>query len=428
MPPKAGVPFPGQLGAKLVAATIAALTPEDPADRWIAVLEAVAFAPVRTLVTPVAAPAQPAADLVVTVTRLAPLLPQVAALFGVEVSAKAPTPKPLRPTTRKKEVPRPGGGASGEPRGDVATHPGPNPKPARPPKPERPPRPERKALAEPPPPATHAGPQAAEAAPPSEADPAATPVVDEPTSEHAARPDAGGDATPAAVDAIAESADGAGPTAADVPGEAGEDGEAPPEVTIESTDPPSASADPEPADPTPESGPAADTPDETAPESVPASDAPSETAPESVPALDAPSPTAPESAAVEPAPAESVAESVAAPDAPAEREAEPAPAEPASDANPIGADEPITNADSVGDDEPIRVVETNDAVEPAGDAGPGPGDEPATGTDPIADAQPPTDADPVLDDEPITNDERVTDAEPAPGTAADDDVTADRES
>jgi hypothetical protein len=101
-PPKAGVPFPTALGSKLGAATIAALTPDDPADRWIAVLEAAAFSPVRSLVTPAAAPAQPSPELVATVTRLAPLLPQVAALFAIEVSDKAPAPKPLRQQPRKK--------------------------------------------------------------------------------------------------------------------------------------------------------------------------------------------------------------------------------------------------------------------------------------------------------------------------------------
>ena len=106
MPPKAGVPFPTTLGGKLGTATVAALTPDDPPDRWIAVLEAAAFSPIRTLVTPGAAPAQRSPELVATVTRLGPLLPQVAALFDIEVPEKAPSPKPLRPTPRKKEPAR----------------------------------------------------------------------------------------------------------------------------------------------------------------------------------------------------------------------------------------------------------------------------------------------------------------------------------
>jgi hypothetical protein len=103
MPPKAGVPFPGQLGARLGDATNASLTPDDPPDRWIAVLEAAAFSPVRTLVDPKQPLAQPSPELMATVKRLGPLLPQVAALFSVEVPDKAPAPKPLRPVPRKKD-------------------------------------------------------------------------------------------------------------------------------------------------------------------------------------------------------------------------------------------------------------------------------------------------------------------------------------
>ena len=117
MPPKAGVPFPGPLGAKLGQATIAALTTDDPPDRWIAVLEAAAFSPIRAHVTPAAAPANPTPELVATVTRLGPLLPQIAALFAVEVPEKAPAPKPLRPTPRKKEPPRKGGAQGHRPSG-----------------------------------------------------------------------------------------------------------------------------------------------------------------------------------------------------------------------------------------------------------------------------------------------------------------------
>ena len=117
LPPKAGVPFPTALGTKLGELTNAALTPDDPADRWIAVLEAAAFSPIRTHVQPSGVPAVVSDDLRATVVRLAPLLPQVAALFGVEAPAKAAMPKPLRVQPRKKEAPGP--------RQNVASHPGP---------------------------------------------------------------------------------------------------------------------------------------------------------------------------------------------------------------------------------------------------------------------------------------------------------------
>ena len=119
-PPKAGVPFPGALAARLAEAASASLQPTDGPDRWSAVLEAAAFSPVRTQVAPTAAPEVRPDELLATVKRLGPLLPQVAALFGVEVAANAPTPKPLRPNPRrdapKKAAPRPPQGASRGPR------------------------------------------------------------------------------------------------------------------------------------------------------------------------------------------------------------------------------------------------------------------------------------------------------------------------
>ncbi|MDQ3469147.1 MAG: hypothetical protein M3487_05210, partial [Actinomycetota bacterium] len=101
-PPKAGVPFPAALATRLGEATTAALAPLDAPDRWIAVLEAAAFSPIRSHVTPAAVPEARSDQLLATVKRLGPLLPQIATLFGVEVPANAHVPKPLRPITRKE--------------------------------------------------------------------------------------------------------------------------------------------------------------------------------------------------------------------------------------------------------------------------------------------------------------------------------------
>lgn len=103
-PPKAGVPFPQDLAAKLVAGAQSTLTADALPDRWIAVLEALAFSPVCKLVKPVVAPANVSDELRATVLRLGPVLPEFAALLGVEIPAKAPMPKPLRtpPPSRKK--------------------------------------------------------------------------------------------------------------------------------------------------------------------------------------------------------------------------------------------------------------------------------------------------------------------------------------
>lgn len=104
-PPKAGQPFPIDLGAQLASAATASLTPDSGSDRWIAVLEAVAFSPIRGHVKPTATPAQPSEALLATVTRLAPLISQIAALFNITVAAGGHTPRPLRPA-RPAKAPR----------------------------------------------------------------------------------------------------------------------------------------------------------------------------------------------------------------------------------------------------------------------------------------------------------------------------------
>lgn len=120
-PPKAGVRFPATLATQLATATGAGLTSDAPADRWSALLEAAAFSPVRTLVAPLSVP-NPAPDPVVaTVTRLAPLMPQVAALFGITPAPDAKAPRPLqpqRPERPKKNDrgPRKNDGATGDAR------------------------------------------------------------------------------------------------------------------------------------------------------------------------------------------------------------------------------------------------------------------------------------------------------------------------
>jgi hypothetical protein len=99
-PPKAGVPFPSDIAQRLAESTNTSLTPMDAPDRWSAMLEAAAFSPIRTLVKPARKPDAVSDELLATVTRLAPALPQVAALFEIEVPAKAAMPKPLRPSPR----------------------------------------------------------------------------------------------------------------------------------------------------------------------------------------------------------------------------------------------------------------------------------------------------------------------------------------
>ncbi|MEY3656430.1 MAG: hypothetical protein RL114_788 [Actinomycetota bacterium] len=95
-PPKAGVPFPPALATELVDATVASMTVDAPSERWITLLEAAAFSPVHGKVLPPAVPTVVSEDLLKTITRLGPLMPQLAALFGVMVDPKARPPRPLQ--------------------------------------------------------------------------------------------------------------------------------------------------------------------------------------------------------------------------------------------------------------------------------------------------------------------------------------------
>ena len=96
-PPKAGVPFPTDIAQRLVDSTNAALAPMDGPERWVAILEAAAFSPIRTLVRPARKPDAVSDELTTTLRRLAPALPLVAELFEIEVAPDATMPKPQRP-------------------------------------------------------------------------------------------------------------------------------------------------------------------------------------------------------------------------------------------------------------------------------------------------------------------------------------------
>lgn len=105
LPPKAGHPFPAELGNQLAAAASSSLTVDLPVDRWIIVLEAAAFSPVHARILPPVLPVTVTEELTKTVTRLAPLMPQVATLFGVTVATKKQMPRPLRPTRVTSKTP-----------------------------------------------------------------------------------------------------------------------------------------------------------------------------------------------------------------------------------------------------------------------------------------------------------------------------------
>lgn len=93
-PPKAGQPFPAELGAQLAAAASASLSSETAPDRFSAVLEAIAFSPIRGQVKLAAVPPNPNEAMLSTVKRVAPLVPQIASMFGITVAPGAHSPRP----------------------------------------------------------------------------------------------------------------------------------------------------------------------------------------------------------------------------------------------------------------------------------------------------------------------------------------------
>jgi hypothetical protein len=114
-PPKAGVRFPPELSVQLAAATITTLSPDAGSDRWVAVLDALAFSPVRNQVVPTGIPANPSEELQSTVKRLARQLPAIAAMFGVDAPAGSTgrAPRPARkPGLRPPAPPAKGDSAS----------------------------------------------------------------------------------------------------------------------------------------------------------------------------------------------------------------------------------------------------------------------------------------------------------------------------
>lgn len=107
-PPKAGAPLPPELATRLTEAANAALTEDAAAERWVAVLDALAFSPVRDKVIPASLPKDLHEDVRTTIARLATRIPKIAHIFEIEPDRSAPRPKverrkpkrPPKPTTK----------------------------------------------------------------------------------------------------------------------------------------------------------------------------------------------------------------------------------------------------------------------------------------------------------------------------------------
>ncbi len=106
-PPKAGAPLPPELATRLSEGASEALTADAAPERWVAVLDALAFAPVRDKVIPASLPKELHADVQSTIARLATRIPKIAHIFEITPDRSAPRPKverrrPPKPKSKPK--------------------------------------------------------------------------------------------------------------------------------------------------------------------------------------------------------------------------------------------------------------------------------------------------------------------------------------
>jgi len=109
-PVKAGAPLPAELATTLAGQASAALAPDTAQERWATVIDALAYSPVRGAVAPVGIPAEPSADLLTAVRRLADRIPAIATLFGIDPAEAAKAARKRGPRREGGGARRPGGG------------------------------------------------------------------------------------------------------------------------------------------------------------------------------------------------------------------------------------------------------------------------------------------------------------------------------
>jgi hypothetical protein len=90
-PPEPGARFPAELATQLSEATGAAMAADTPAERWVAVLDAVLSSPIRRTVQPAGLPPDPPPELLHAARMAASRVPALVGLLGLE---RAPIPPP----------------------------------------------------------------------------------------------------------------------------------------------------------------------------------------------------------------------------------------------------------------------------------------------------------------------------------------------
>lgn len=124
--PKAGAPLPGDLATRLATAVVDSVDEAMTDDRWGALLDSLAFSPVRALVDLDHIPEKPSDELLATVRAVASRLPELAKKFGVDpATAPKNPPRRRRPAGDKGKKRKPGGGGdqpkSDKPKSDKPT-------------------------------------------------------------------------------------------------------------------------------------------------------------------------------------------------------------------------------------------------------------------------------------------------------------------
>ncbi len=98
-PPDASVSVPAEISETLTVAVNSAMASDTLAERWLMLVDALAFSSVRTEVVPVGIPSEPSEELLAMVRKHVARMPGVAKAFGIE----APAPKAARRSSATKE-------------------------------------------------------------------------------------------------------------------------------------------------------------------------------------------------------------------------------------------------------------------------------------------------------------------------------------
>lgn len=102
-PPDAVTRFPAELAVRLGQLAGEAMSSDAPADRWLALLDAVAESPIRRSVKPAGLPAEPSEDLLQKARQASGRVPALAPLLGITMP---PPPGPPRPANLRPRPPR----------------------------------------------------------------------------------------------------------------------------------------------------------------------------------------------------------------------------------------------------------------------------------------------------------------------------------